>query len=483
MTDVRMTTALEPDGAPRLAGLDILRGIAILGILFMNINDMGGSLWASFDDPRHLGWSGADQVAWFLRDVLANGTARCMLEMLFGVGMVILTDRAADALQASVQALAGRGRRTLRWLFGDWAVMRGYYARNLVLFAFGLIHLFVLLWPGDILHTYGIAALVAFLFRRLGPKTLLGIGLLLALAQLFGAGYNLNQAQTRITTVARLQDRIAHKEKLTRDEAKQLAKAEKRKKERAKDKAETVKRVAIEDKARAPATATFASWASSAWSTILVVWGVADSVGEGMFLEPLFIWEAASTMLIGAALFKWGIIQGRRSRAFYLKTMLIAYAIGLGGRAYTAYVVMRWDDYPYMVYALGEVTRLLTTIGHISAVYLLLGTAFGARMLKPFEAAGRTALTIYIAQTVICLWILYPPWGLGLYGRQGWMALMLTALAVNALLLVWANWYVRRYGIAPVEWAWRSIIARRFLPFGKRRKAGDIPSSGAIPAT
>ena len=149
MTAITMTTPAEPDGAPRIAVLDILRGIAILGILFMNINDMGGSLYASFDDIRHFGWTTQDQIAWWLREVIANGTARCMLEMLFGAGMVILTDRAAQ-------------------LAGTRVVMKRYYARNLLLFAFGVVHILVLLWPGDILHTYGLAALIAFLIGTLG---------------------------------------------------------------------------------------------------------------------------------------------------------------------------------------------------------------------------------------------------------------------------------------------------------------------------
>ncbi|WP_339428539.1 DUF418 domain-containing protein, partial [Pseudomonas sp. RA_105y_Pfl1_P41] len=140
MSDVTMTTAAEPDGAPRIAVLDILSGVAILCILFMNINDMGQSIYASFDDIRHLGWSQTDRIAWWLSEVFAYGTARCMLEMLFGAGMVILTDRVADKASG-------------------WVVMRRYYVRNLILFAFGLVHVFILLWPGDILHTYGLAAL------------------------------------------------------------------------------------------------------------------------------------------------------------------------------------------------------------------------------------------------------------------------------------------------------------------------------------
>lgn len=110
----------------------------------------------------------------------------------------------------------------------------------------------------------------------------------------------------------------------------------------------------------------------------------------------------------------------------------------------------------------------------------MIATAAGARLLRPFEAAGRTALTLYILQTVICLWVIYPPFALGHYGSQGWAAMMLTAAAVNAGLLVFANWYVRRFTVAPVEWAWRSLVERRRLPFG--RKAAKPLVGDALPA-
>lgn len=445
-----MTTAAEPDGAPRLASLDILRGVAILGILFMNINDMGGALFMGWVDIGRYGMNGADRIAFFLRNTLADGTARCLLEMLFGVGMVILTERAERAAESR------------------WAVLRGYYWRNIVLFLFGLVHVFILLWPGDILHTYGLAALIAFLFRRLSAKWLLGVGLVFALLQLGGGGTGYVMGRLQERRAATIEARQKAGEPISKEDAKTLADVDKRKAERARQHREMEARMAAEDKGRSAATGSFMSWAQAQWGIFLYL--------EGMFLEPIWIWEAAATMLIGAALFKWGVIQGSRSTRFYLLLTLACYAFGLTVRAIGAFNDLADYEGPSITWATQELARLATTLGHIGLVHLLLRTAVGAGLLKPFEAAGRTALTLYIAQTIICLWILYPPFALGLYGKHSWAVWMLTAIAVNALLLWAANVYLRRYRIAPVEWAWRSILAGRSLPIRRSLRAAAQPA-------
>lgn len=464
-----MTTANEPDGAPRLHSLDILRGIAILGILFMNVNAMGGAMESAWEDLWRYGHSRADEVAYFLRMTLADGTARCLLELLFGAGMVILTDRAAAAVQAS--AAGGRLRRIGRWLFGPAAVMRSYYWRNLILFLFGVVHIFILLWPGDILHTYGLAAMVAFLFRRCGPKTLLALGLSMAVLQLGGGGYGYVTRSAELQAVAAIEAKQQAGTALNGEERKTLAEATKSKAERAERRAKAQARMKQEDADRSAPTGTFATWAGAAW------WITQFIQGKG--LELLFVWEAAATMLIGAALFRWGVLQGARSNRFYVIALILGYGFGLSTRGIGAVEEITGHVGPSITWATMEVARLATTLGHIAAVHLLLRTAAGARALKPFEAAGRTALSVYIAQTMICLWVLYPPFMLGLYGQQGWAAWMLTALAVNAGLLWGANVWVRTYSIAPVEWAWRSLVARQRLPFRRR----TVPSVGAgVPA-
>lgn len=444
MTDTAMTTAAEPDGAPRLAVLDILRGVAILGILFMNISDMGGPFMLIFGgDVRTLGWSQADQIAWWLRELFATGTARCLLEMLFGVGIVILTDRAATRM-------------------GEGWVLRGYAWRNLVLLAFGLIHVFVLLWPGDILHSYAVAALIAVLFRRARPRLMLTVGLLAATTQLVVLGSGAIGAMQARAAVAALQGREARGATLTFAEQREIGAFERGQVDAAQHRSASAQQIARESADR---TGSAWHWVDSAWRSFLYV--------EQQQFEVFIVWEAFSTMLIGAALYRWGVIQGARSRRFYLGLTGAGYALGLGLRGWVAVVETRFDDLPSLAYATSEFGRLAMTLGHLGLIQLLVASAAGARLLKPFAAAGRAALTLYILQTILCVWVLYPPWGLALYGQQGWAALMATALVVDAALLALAVWWMRRFAIAPVEWAWRSILAGRALPFRQRLTRGE----------
>ena len=438
MSDIPMTSAAEPDGAPRIAVLDILRGLAILGILFMNINDMGQSLFASFDDIRHLGWSEADRIAWVCREVFANGTARCLLEMLFGAGMVILTGRAAEAA-------------------GQYAVLGRYYLRNLILLAFGLIHVFILLWPGDILHTYGIAALIAFLFVQLPGEWLVVLGLNFAVLTFASGTSDYLAATQQRTAFAAVQTRQHGSLPLGAADRQVIAAQRKQEARRIENAHRMTTLVTAEDHAR---RGTTLEWARAQRNTFLTI--------EGYGLEMLFVWEAASTMLIGAGLFKLGVLQGQRSRAFYAALTLTGYAVGITLRAVSARQAVQFDAAPRIDDATAEVARLAMTLGHLGAVNWLVATAIGARLLRPFVAAGRTALTLYIAQTLICLWLLFPPFALHLYGRLNWAPLMLVALAVDVLLLWAANVYMRHFDIAPVEWAWRSIIEGRRLPWRRR---------------
>ncbi|RYD19547.1 MAG: DUF418 domain-containing protein, partial [Lysobacteraceae bacterium] len=373
-----------------IAVLDILRGVAILGILFLNINDMGRSFNAALFDVRRLGWTAQDQVVWWLREVLADGTARGMLEMLFGAGMMILTDRIATHADELV-------------------VLRRYYARNLILLVFGLVHLFILLWPGDILHTYGVAALIAFLFRQLPTPSLLWLGSSLALFVLLTGGLNYVADTSNAAALQQAHVRQQRHQPLTRADKDAVAYDIAHRAARAATQLDLTKRIVAEDTAR---SGTFQSWAAQQWA--FIAW----TQKQGM--ELFFIWESAATMLIGAALFKLGVLQGARTRRWYAVMTGIAYGVAVPLRLLTAYEETRFDAAPQIGAATEEFARLAMTLGHVGLINLLVTSVLGARLLHPFVAAGRTALSIYVAQTMICLWVLYPPFMFGLYGTMRW---------------------------------------------------------------
>jgi uncharacterized protein len=142
------------DGQPaqRIHTLDVLRGIAICGILLMNIHGMGDV--ADYPLTRFpAGWTG-EWIAWGVQTLFVQGAMRGLFTMLFGASMVIMLRRAEGA-DASPQPL------------DIWV------RRSLALMAFGVAQWLLFLWPGEILWNYGISGLFLLAFRAARPRTLL----------------------------------------------------------------------------------------------------------------------------------------------------------------------------------------------------------------------------------------------------------------------------------------------------------------------
>jgi uncharacterized protein len=148
----------------RLSTLDILRGVALLGVLMLNIQDFAGSeglegIPLGLAKAAFVGWHAhLDWAIVIFNFLIARGRMRDLFCMLLGAGVILLTER--------IEQRAGPGKAT-----------GVYYRRNLWLLLFGLIHGFVI-WPGDVLVYYSVMALL-FLppLRRLSARTLIACGL------------------------------------------------------------------------------------------------------------------------------------------------------------------------------------------------------------------------------------------------------------------------------------------------------------------
>ncbi|TNC14052.1 DUF418 domain-containing protein [Methylobacterium terricola] len=134
----------------RLGILDALRGLALLGVLAINLEfEFRVSIFRQFvsGPPERAIDRGIDAIL----STFVDMKAFALFSLLFGVGLAIQFERMAPARRAML-------------------LMR----RLLVLLGFGLIHL-VLIWNGDILTEYALAGLIVlpFLF---GPTWLPALG-------------------------------------------------------------------------------------------------------------------------------------------------------------------------------------------------------------------------------------------------------------------------------------------------------------------
>ena len=132
--------------AERIVTLDVLRGVAVLGILLVNIELFRGADLYRLMAGEALDLTGADEAVQFLVGWLASGKFISSFALLFGLGAAIMTERSLRAGRAPRGVLA----RRYAWL----AVL-------------GVAHM-LLLFPGDILFVYAVSGflLLPFLFVR-----------------------------------------------------------------------------------------------------------------------------------------------------------------------------------------------------------------------------------------------------------------------------------------------------------------------------
>ena len=105
-----------------------------------------------------------------------------------------------------------------------------------------------------------------------------------------------------------------------------------------------------------------------------------------------------------------------------------------------------------------EFGRLIMTLGHIGLINLVWKFRFGAQLLAPFRAAGRTAFTLYVMQSVVGIWILWAPWGPLTRFNFGSAGILATAVVVLVMQVMLANLWLRRFDSGPLEMLWRRLV-------------------------
>ena len=440
MTDTTSATPLQRVAkTERIVALDVLRGFAILAILMMNIPYMGGYAGMEFLDPRLVSWAAADQFAYRAISIAFDGTQRGLLELLFGAGIMIMT-RAAMRPDGPV------------------AVADLHFRRNIWLIVFGIFQACVLMWPGDILMAYGVVAIFAFAFRGLKPRWKVLLGVIFVIAAISPGMFRYQERIVERAAAVAVQAKVAAHKPVTKAEQAKLDKwtervtrlapvAQNKKKQEA---------VANEKASRLGPIAGYAQNLRDFW--IQFNFSPGGIIGLG---------EILGTMLLGMALYEWGVLQGLRSARFYLALAVLGYGLGAPLRDLAINDILRFTPDPKLGWITWDLARIALTLGHVGLFNLVLKSAVGARVLSVFQAPGRMPLTIYLSASVIGMLILFPGFGFGLFGKFGWGGLEAIALGIMVGQLIFANVWMKAFESGPIDWVWKSLAYQKRQPFRK----------------
>ncbi len=431
----------------RITTLDLVRGLAVLGILVMNVVEFALPM-SAYENPIHAGGStGIDRWVWYVQMALFDGKMRALFSMLFGAGLVLITER---------MERAGRGADSADLL------MR----RCLWLALFGVLHRFGLQWTGDILYTYGLLALIAIGFRQWRPRSLLVEGLLcLGAFTPIGLWHHHQVAQQRAQA----------------EQAAALETAGQPVPQALKDAKARWDRRLVAPKADAN-TAEIAAIRGGYASVFAYRWDHHHSFQSG-FLYYYFVWDVLGMVFTGMALCRWGFFAGRLRPRVYV-VMIAVGAIAAGGELWHAWLVARggfssadidlrlWHD------ALHPFARGFVGLAWASALILVHRAVAGrggvvAFALARLAAVGRMAFTNYVLQTVCCT-LLFFGYGWGLFGTLSRSQLMLVWLGV-CVVQVLASWFwLAWFRFGPLEWLWRSLTWWKVQPL-RRERASIAP--------
>jgi uncharacterized protein len=418
--------------AERISSMDVLRGFSLMGILVMNITDFAygyinyaiplSTVKPVFHGPH---WH-INTVAWFLRWIFAEGKMRGLFSMLFGAGVILLTERGLAR---------GAGIR----------VADIYTRRNLWLLIFGMLHGY-LIWSGDILFYYGLAGLLfLFPFRTVRPRRLMwAAGVLLLANSVLGMAHFYFHPLKQKEAAEKASAKLAHHQQLSQEELDDL-----------KAWSET------QEEWRMSPKKIDEDIAAMHQGYVKAQMHTAKSVLLGELKGSYFgFGDWVGMMLLGMALYKNGFLPGRLRIRTYAWTAVIGLAVawGLTGvgawKSWSGHFDMfettLWMQTPY------DLMRVAGALGLASVLIILLKAGRLRWLLRRVASVGQMALTNYLL-TSIAMQLIYVwgPWHW--YNAVEYYKVYYAVAGMWLFNLAFSSIWLRYFEFGPVEWAWRSL--------------------------
>ena len=410
----------------RIVFIDVLRGMALFGILAANMRAFFAPL-DCYDNIGVLFHGRADVLAQLFIDGFIQGKFISIFSFLFGMGFAIQMSRAQ-----------ARGVRFL-----------GFYPRRLLALAlFGLIH-GMLIWAGDVLLTYALSGAILLLFRNRQQKTLLWwAGSLFALP-ITAATFFLALYYSRFRP-GWMAPKPPDLQKLY-----------------------TVINIYAHGTVRQIMAQNWVEWKRELPTNLFAIYAAA------LFLLGMWVWRAGIVQRLEEyrpvlkRVCAWCLPVGLIISLYVaiIKAVVPPGVVSL--RGWSAAVL--WLPGSHILAA-----------GYASGLALLYLDEKKRRYLFPFAAVGRMALTNYLMQSVICTLFFYH-YTTGLYGRIGPAVGLIPTVVLYGAQIVFSNWWLQRYRFGPMEWLWRGMTYGKFPSMSKDEvsptlAAPSLPSPITLPA-
>ena len=400
----------------RIESIDVLRGIALLGILVVNSLFFAMPMMIGLNTPGF----GSEQVvanpvewsSWWIMTMFFQYKFISLFSILFGVGAAIQFDRAKKA-----------GRP-----------FEGFFVkRMLILLCFGVIHA-LLFWYGDILTIYAILGFGFIVLCRLNNATLVTLGIIFLFVStvLAAAMFALEQLAPEMPTMV---DGELPDTWLGVLNAAQWNPGNP---------------IWILGETRAYAEGPYVDlFAFRAISWVMAV--ISAVLGYG--------WHVLAMFCLGVALLRAQFF-GDGGRGLRRLAITVALPIGLlmegTGTLLTAIAGGDWPLGRILAIVLHEFGSVILALGYAGVIVWLVRRGTLSWFAHIAACTGRMALSVYLLETVIMTSVFYH-YGLGFFGQVDRVWLIVMSLCTWAALAVFSTLWLANYRQGPMEWLWRRL--------------------------
>ena len=409
-----MNTIVTPvNQANRIVLLDGLRGLAIFGILMVNLPLMympaNSFMLGSLSDGFTL-----NSISEWLIKFFFEGKFYVIFSLLFGYGFWLFLNKKVDEGKSIVPT---------------------YRRRVLFLFLFGALHV-VLLWAGDILIYYALFGFVLLLFRRVSNRGLIKWAIWLAIIPMAIAGFSylmVSLASLDPETAISLEEHFT----------------------------------TSTERMKSTISSFVLTYRYGSFADIVSV-----RLTEYRMLLPgflVFYPVVLSMILAGVWVARKNLIANYNEHIPFFKKVFW-WGLLVGVVSNTLYAISHWhsiSSVPDLWLIINAATHTIGGISlgffYISTMVLLYakGKEWFINLLAP---VGRMALTNYLMHSIIAA-VLFHSYGFGLFGQIELWHGVLIAIIVFALQIPLSAFWLKRFRFGPFEWLWRSLTYLKIQPF------------------